>query len=70
MLTGSIKEAGLLVLLNQHIQRRWGESPLGETFNVRTAPHDPQELLALVKQRIPGWGKTPLPDRRFQTQQV
>ena len=53
MLTGSIKEAGLLVLLNQHIQRRWGESPLGEKFNVRTAPHDSQKLLALVKQRIP-----------------
>ncbi|GIR25074.1 MAG: glucosylglycerol-phosphate phosphatase [Synechococcus sp.] len=53
MLTGSIKEAGLLVLLNQHIQRRWGESPLGETFNVRTAPHDPEALLALVQQRIP-----------------
>ena len=29
MLTGSIKEAGLLVLLNQHVQCRWGESPLG-----------------------------------------
>ena len=42
MLTGSIKEAGLLVLLNQHIQRRWGESPLGETFNVRTAPTIPK----------------------------
>ncbi|WP_250397787.1 glucosylglycerol 3-phosphatase [Synechococcus sp. MU1651] len=53
MLTGSIKEAGLLVLLNQHIQLRWGESPLGETFNVRTAPHDPEALLALVRQRIP-----------------
>ena len=53
MLTGSIKEAGLLVLLNQHIHRRWGESPLGETFNVRTAPHHPEALLALVKQRIP-----------------
>ena len=52
MLTGSIKEAGLLVLLNQHIQRRWGESPLGEPFNVRTAL-SPDALLALVKQRIP-----------------
>ena len=53
MLTGSIKEAGLLVLLNQHIQRRWGEAPLGDAFNVRTAPHSPAALLALVKERIP-----------------
>ena len=53
MLTGSIKEAGLLVLLNQHIQRRWGEAPLGAEFNVRTAPHDSEGLLALVKERIP-----------------
>ena len=53
MLTGSIKEAGLLVLLNQHIQRRWGEAPLGDAFNVRTAPHSPDALLALVKERIP-----------------
>ena len=53
MLTGSIKEAGLLVLLNQHIKRRWGESPLGDAFNVRTAPHTPGALLALVKERIP-----------------
>ena len=52
MLTGSIKEAGLLVLLNQHIKRRWGEAPFGESFNVRTAPHEADALLALVKQRI------------------
>ena len=53
MLTGSIKEAGLLVLLNQHIKRRWGEAPLGDGFNVRTAPHAPEALLALVKECIP-----------------
>ena len=53
MLTGSIKEAGLLVLLNQHIERRWGEAPFGDGFNVRTAPHAPDALLALVKERIP-----------------
>ena len=52
MLTGSIKEAGLLVLLNQHIKRRWGEAPLGDSFNVRTAPHDSDALMALVKERI------------------
>ena len=53
MLTGSLKEAGLLVLLNQHIARRWGEAPFGESFNVRTAPHDHDGLLALVKRCVP-----------------
>ena len=53
MLTGSLKEAGLLVLLNQHIARRWGEAPFGESFNVRTAPHDHDGLLALVKRGVP-----------------
>ena len=53
MLTGSLKEAGLLVLLNQHIARRWGEAPFGESFNVRTAPHDQEGLLALVKRWVP-----------------
>ena len=53
MLTGSLKEAGLLVLLNQHIARRWGEAPFGESFNVRTAPNDHDGLLALVKRCVP-----------------
>ena len=53
MLTGSLKEAGLLVLLNQHIDRRWGEAPFGESFNVRTAPETQDALLNLVKERIP-----------------
>ena len=53
MLTGSLKEAGLLVLLNQHIARRWGEAPFGESFNVRTAPETQDALLNLVKERIP-----------------
>ena len=53
MLTGSLKEAGLLVLLNQHIARRWGEAPFGESFNVRTAPHDHAGLMALVQRCVP-----------------
>ena len=52
MLTGSLKEAGLLVLLNQHIAGRWGEAPFGESFNVRTAPETQDALLNLVKERI------------------
>ena len=53
MLTGSIKEAGLLVLINQHVARRHGTAPFGETFNVRTAPNDADELLQLAKDRVP-----------------
>ena len=53
MLRGAIKEAGLLVLINRHIAARTGTAPLGEEFNVRTAPHDHEALLALCKQRIP-----------------
>ena len=53
MLTGSLKEAGLLVLINQHISRRHGVFPLGEEFNVRTAPRDHQALLQLAEERLP-----------------
>ena len=53
MLTGSLKEAGLLVLLNRHIAARWGEAPLGDDFHVRTAPRDHQGLLELARTRIP-----------------
>ena len=52
MLTGSLKEAGLLVLLNQHIARRWGHAPFGESFHVRTAPRDHASLLALVQEHV------------------
>ena len=53
MLTGSLKEAGLLVLINQHIARRHGVFPLGEDFNVRTAPRDHGALLQLARERLP-----------------
>ena len=53
MLRGAIKEAGLLVLINEHIARHHGVHPLGEAFNVRTAPHSQAELLALAEARIP-----------------
>lgn len=53
MLRGAIKEAGLLVLINEHIAHHHGEHPLGAAFNVRTAPHSQAELLALAEARIP-----------------
>ena len=53
MLTGSLKEAGLLVLINRHIAARWGgEAPLGEDFNVRTAPRTHQALMDLARTKI------------------
>ncbi len=53
MLRGAIKEAGLLVLINRHIAARTGTAPLGDRFNVRTAPHDHGELLSLCERAIP-----------------
>ena len=52
MLTGSLKEAGLLVLINRHIAARWGEAPLGDDFNVRTAPRTHQALMELASTTI------------------
>jgi glucosylglycerol 3-phosphatase len=53
MLRGAIKEAGLLVLINRHIARHHGVHPLGEAFNVRSAPRSHGDLLALAAERIP-----------------
>ena len=53
MLRGAIKEAGLLVLINQHIAARSGHAPLGDAFNVRNAPRDHQALLNLCIDAIP-----------------
>ena len=53
MLRGAIKEVGLLVLINRHIAARTGKAPLGDDFNVRTAPQDHEALLALCRNRIP-----------------
>ena len=53
MLRGAVKEAGLLVLINRHIARRTGRAPLGDGFNVRTAPRDAAGLLALCRAHIP-----------------
>ncbi|MGB1622700.1 MAG: glucosylglycerol 3-phosphatase [Synechococcus sp.] len=52
MLTGSLKEAGLLVLLNQFMARRTGVAPFGEGFHVRNAPRSHAALLRLVQERI------------------
>lgn len=48
MIRGAIKEAGVLDILNRYYQQRTGNYPLGETFNVRNAPNNYADLLALV----------------------
>ncbi|MFC0267069.1 glucosylglycerol 3-phosphatase [Kushneria aurantia] len=52
MLSGAVKEAGVLALLNRHIHARSGRYPLGEAFNARQAPRDLAGLVALVRQHI------------------
>lgn len=52
MLRGALKEVGLLVLINQFIQRRTGSAPLGGEFHVRDAPHDHAGLLELCRSHI------------------
>ncbi|WP_320667986.1 glucosylglycerol 3-phosphatase [Prochlorococcus sp. MIT 1307] len=54
MLSGAVKEAGLLVLINKFIQNRFGKAPLGQDFNVRNAPRTIQELKDLCQKKISG----------------
>lgn len=49
MLRGAVKEAGVMVLLNQYYFAQTGVYPLGEGFNVRSAPKDQSALLALAQ---------------------
>ncbi len=53
LLKGAIKEAGLLVLINNHIASKCGSAPLGEDFDVRSAPKTHQQLLDLCLNNIP-----------------
>lgn len=52
MLAGARKEAGVLVLLNQHVHQRTGRWPLGQAFNARQAPDDLEALVALAVEHI------------------
>ena len=52
MLRGARKEAGVLVLLNRYLARRTGQAPLGEDFNVRSAPDSHAALRALVRRHV------------------
>ncbi|RLU00793.1 glucosylglycerol 3-phosphatase [Ketobacter sp.] len=52
MLQGAVKEVGVLVILNRYYQQRTGTYPLGECFNARQAPRDPQALLQLAQDHF------------------
>lgn len=52
MLTGAIKEVGLLVLLNNYYFAQTGHYPLGKDFNARQAPHSQVELLELALDKF------------------
>ncbi|ERN41395.1 glucosylglycerol 3-phosphatase [Rubidibacter lacunae KORDI 51-2] len=52
MLRGALKEVGVLAILNRYYHRRTGTYPFGPDFNVRSAPHRHDELLALVRERL------------------
>ncbi|MCW6035638.1 glucosylglycerol 3-phosphatase [Spirulina subsalsa FACHB-351] len=56
MLTGGVKEAGVVALLNRYYGQRTGTYPLGESFSVRTAPQTLEGLLDLVQRHFdPQW---------------
>jgi len=52
MLSGAVKEVGVLVLLNRYIGSRLGRYPLGEHFNARRAPREHSALLQLARDAI------------------
>ena len=52
IINGAVKEAGLLVLLNNYIKKKTGAFPFGEKFNVRNAPKSIKELTKLCQERI------------------
>ncbi|MGX5218508.1 glucosylglycerol 3-phosphatase [Pseudomonas segetis] len=52
MLSGAVKEVGLLVLLNHYYFAQTASYPLGEDFNARQAPGTQTELLTLALDKF------------------
>ena len=52
MLLGAVKEAGVVVILNQYYYYRSGKYPLGKDFNIREAVKQGKDLLSLVKNNF------------------
>ncbi len=52
MLRGAVKEAGVLVLLNQYYRQRTGSAPLGDDFSARSAPRELEAQRALARRHF------------------
>src|SRR3546814_11435244 len=52
MLKGTVKEVGVLVILNCYYFDQTGRYPLGEHFHARAAPRDHDALLKLATERF------------------
>lgn len=52
MLTGAIKEVGVLIILNRYYYQLTGEYPLGENFSARQAPKDIEALVTLAQNHF------------------
>lgn len=52
MLTGAVKEAGVLFILNHYYFLQTKKYPLGADFSVRKAPKNHQDLLNLIKDNF------------------
>ena len=52
MLKGGIKEVGVLAILNRYYYQKTGNYPLGEDFNVRNAPRNHHQLIALINENF------------------
>jgi len=53
MLRGAVKEAGVLVLLNQYFGRHHGDYPLGPDFSVRDVSPDAHALIDIAAEHFP-----------------
>ncbi len=53
MITGAIKESGLIVLINRYIEKLTGSAPLGKNFNVRECPSDLKSQIDLCIENFP-----------------
>ena len=52
MVSGALKEAGLIVLINNFIKANYGLAPLGEGFNSRQSPKTHQKLIEICLENI------------------
>tara|TARA_Y100000766_G_scaffold267293_1_gene262370 strand:- start:41 stop:1261 length:1221 start_codon:yes stop_codon:yes gene_type:complete len=52
LIKGSVKDSGVLFLLNKYIEKKTGEAPFGSKFNFRNSPKSINEKIDLCKKFI------------------